>query len=188
MQSAITDESSRTAASQISEIKEALSEQVGPQKYKIWFKNSTNMTLADGYLKVGVPNLFIASWIEKHFLKEISQAVQTVTGADVKVTFSIDPELSGHQRRSKLDSKASAVPNVLSGKKAGPGRAGYHGRRKKKLKLIYRPVSMKGLCYVLLDMGYQLDSLVYLMGTCMCRYIVNLIHIFNARVQTSGTQ
>ena len=135
MQSAITDESSRTAASKVSEIKEALSEQVGPQKYRIWFKNSTNMTLADGYLKVGVPNLFIASWIEKHFLKEISRAVRTVTGSDVKVTFSIDPELSGHQRRTKLDSKASAVPNVLSGKKAGPGKTGYHGRRKKKLKL-----------------------------------------------------
>jgi len=71
MASAITDERSRTSASQISEINEALSELVGPQKFRIWFKNSTNMTLADGYLKVGVPNLFIANWIENHFIKEI---------------------------------------------------------------------------------------------------------------------
>jgi chromosomal replication initiator protein len=132
MQDIITDESSRTAASQISEINEALSEQVGPQKFRIWFKNSTNMTLADGYLKVGVPNLFIASWIENHFVKEISRAVRTVTGAEAKITFSIDPELSGHQRRTRLDSKASAA---LLREQAGPGKTGIQGRRRKKLKL-----------------------------------------------------
>ena len=141
MASAITDESSRTAASQISEINEALSEQVGPQKFRIWFKNSTNMTLADGYLKVGVPNLFIANWIENHFSKEISRAVRTVTGAEAKITFSIDPELSGHQRRTRLDSKASADAEGLTRRQAGPGktgqliRTGAHGRNKKKLKL-----------------------------------------------------
>ncbi|MBN1806405.1 MAG: chromosomal replication initiator protein DnaA [Sedimentisphaerales bacterium] len=135
MQSAIRDESSRTAASQVSEIGEALSEQVGPQKYKIWFKNSTNMTLTDGYLRVGVPNLFIASWIEKHFLKEINQAVRKVTGTDVKVAFSIDSELSGHQRRTKLDSGAPAAPDGLVQKQQGSGKTGVRDSRKKKLKL-----------------------------------------------------
>ncbi|MHC4585155.1 MAG: DnaA ATPase domain-containing protein, partial [Planctomycetota bacterium] len=132
MQDIITDESSRTIASQISEINEALSELVGPQKFRIWFKNSTNMTLADGYLKVGVPNLFIASWIENHFLKEISRAVRTVTAAEAKITFSIDPELSGHQRRTRLDSKTSAA---LIREKAGPGKTRIQGHQKKKLKL-----------------------------------------------------
>ncbi len=135
MASAITDESSRTAASQISEINEALSEQVGPQKFRIWFKNSTNMTLADGYLKVGVPNLFIANWIENHFSKEISRAVRTVTGEEAKITFSIDPELSGHQRRTRLDSKASATPDGLARRQVGPGKTGVQGRHRKKLKL-----------------------------------------------------
>jgi chromosomal replication initiator protein len=135
MQNAIKDESARTAASQIGEISEALSEQVGPQKYKIWFKNSTNMTLADGYLKVGVPNFFIASWIEKHFLKEINQAVRTVIGSDVNVTFNIDPELSGHQRRTKLDSKTTVAPNVLTRKQTGSGKTVSHAHQKKKLKL-----------------------------------------------------
>ena len=132
MQDIITDENSRTVASQISEINEVLSEQVGPQKFRIWFKNSTNMTLADGYLKVGVPNLFIASWIENHFLKEITRAVRTVTGTEVKITFSIDPELSGHQRRTRMDSKASAA---LLREQAGPGKTGVQGRHRKKLKL-----------------------------------------------------
>ena len=132
MQDIITDESLRTVTSQISEINEALSEQVGPQKFRIWFKNSTNMTLADGYLKVGVPNLFIASWIENHFLEEITRAVRTVTGTEAKITFSIDQELSGHQRRTRMDSKASAA---LIREKAGPGKTAAQGRGGKKLKL-----------------------------------------------------
>jgi len=104
MQSTITDETP-----QISAINEALAENIGPQKYRIWFKNSTRLTLTNGYLKVGVPNLFIASWFENHFLNEISQAVRAVTGSSQKITFAIDPELSGHQRRTQLDSQAQLV-------------------------------------------------------------------------------
>ena len=101
MQSTITDE--------ISAIQESLARKIGPQKFRIWFKNSTKLTLADGYLKVGVPNLFIASWIENHFLNEINQAVREVIGRSQKVNFTIDPELSGHQRRTDLDSQAQLV-------------------------------------------------------------------------------
>jgi chromosomal replication initiator protein len=93
------------------------------------------MTLAEGYLKIGVPNLFIASWIEKHFLNEIDRAVRTVTGAQAKITFSIDPELSGHQRRTKLDSKTSAVSDVFADRRAGSKKARSSPRRKKRLKL-----------------------------------------------------
>ena len=109
MQGTITEEPSRTAASQISDVNEALAERVGQQKYRIWFKNSTRLTLTDGYLKIGVPNLFIASWIENHFADEIGQAVKAVTGGNRKITFTIDPELSGHQKKTQLDSQAQLV-------------------------------------------------------------------------------
>ncbi len=130
MQSTITDESSRTAANQISAINEALAEKVGQKKFRIWFKNSTKMTLAGGYLKVGVPNLFIASWIENHFANEINQVVRAVTGAEVKITFSIDPELSGHQRRTQMGSQVSALATVEKARRSSlvARRTGYGSR------------------------------------------------------------
>ena len=82
------------------------------------------MTLTDGYLKVGVPNLFIASWIENHFSNEISQAVHTVTGGYRKSTFTIDPELTGCQKRNQLDSQAKLVEKAQN---RIPGRL-LHGR------------------------------------------------------------
>ena len=98
MQSTITDE--------ISAINKVLAEKVGPQKFRIWFKNSTRLTFSEGYLKVGVPNLFIADWIENHFSKEIAEAVHGVMGSSRKIAFFIDPELSGQQRRAQVSPQA----------------------------------------------------------------------------------
>ncbi|MHC4573573.1 MAG: chromosomal replication initiator protein DnaA [Planctomycetota bacterium] len=108
-------------------------ERVGPQKHRIWFKNSTKLTLSDGYLKIGVPNLFIASWIENHFLNEISRAVRAVAGSARKITFTIDPELAGHQRRTQLDSQAELVDKAQN--RFPAARAGVAQPPKKKLKL-----------------------------------------------------
>jgi len=86
---------------QMNAICQAIAERLGQQRYQVWFKNSTKFTLGQprpgesaGYLKIGVPNLFIAGWIESHFLDDISQAVLAATGNSLKITFAIDPELS----------------------------------------------------------------------------------------------
>ncbi len=127
MPSTITDEQLRCVDDLTSAINEAIAERVGTQKYRIWFKNSTKLTLAGEYLKVGVPNLFIAGWLENHFADEICQAVAAVTGKprrSIKVTFAIDPELFGHQRQTQLDSQASAAGGAASRtlKATPPGR------------------------------------------------------------------
>ncbi|MBW8002487.1 MAG: chromosomal replication initiator protein DnaA [Planctomycetes bacterium] len=127
MQSTVTDE--------ISAINKALTEKIGSQKFRIWFKNSTRMTLADGYLKIGVPNPFIASWIENHFENDITHAVKEVTENNVKITFAIDPQLSGHQRRTVLDSQADRVSKMLPGVEKNKIRAA--AKQKRKLKLSF---------------------------------------------------
>jgi chromosomal replication initiator protein len=138
MQSIIRDDNACQTETQIAEINEVLGEKVGPQKFRIWFKNSTRLTLSDGYLKIGVPNLFIASWLENHFLNEISQAANVVTGKNRKITFSIDPELAGHQRKTQLDSQAQLVDRAHSRFRSPRSRvrsAAAETRRKLKLSL-----------------------------------------------------
>ncbi|MHC4325081.1 MAG: chromosomal replication initiator protein DnaA [Planctomycetota bacterium] len=148
MQSTITDGSFSAsqkdgtcrseAELEIQAINEALANKVGLQKYRIWFKNSTKLTLAGGYLKVGVPNLFIANWIENHFLNEISQAVQSVTGKKAKVTFAIDPELSGRRTGSKTASPTAQKKDRHQSRfvtDRSNKRSGAYGKQKRKLKL-----------------------------------------------------
>lgn len=142
MQSIVTDDRVRSVSEQIDDINVALAGRIGKQKYRIWFENSTNLSLTDGYLKVSVPNSFIANWIEKHFLNEISEAVRSVTGSEVKVTFTIDPQLTGHQRRSQLGSNLSVSKSDGKGrfsaalrKSEGIGASASQKNKRKKLKL-----------------------------------------------------
>ncbi|MBN2130517.1 MAG: hypothetical protein JW741_13535, partial [Sedimentisphaerales bacterium] len=95
-----------TCIQAVEKISEAIARKVGAQRYRIWFKNSTRLTLEEDYVKVGVPNLFIGGWIETHFADAIHGAVAEVLDRPAKVIFTIDPELFGGQRRRQLDSQA----------------------------------------------------------------------------------
>ena len=81
MQASITDARPRAASSDTTAITEALSQRIGAQKYKIWFQSCARFTVADGTLRVGVANPFLATWLEGHFLKDIQGAAQTVLGS-----------------------------------------------------------------------------------------------------------
>jgi chromosomal replication initiator protein len=100
MQSILTDGSSRAAALDTTALAEALSQRIGPQKFRIWFQNCARFTLADGYLRIGVANPFLATWLEGHFLKEIQAAVHAVLGSVPEISFTVDAQLDGERRRS----------------------------------------------------------------------------------------
>ncbi len=78
MQDTIRDDCSRARGAQISAIGETLADKAGPPKYRMWFKHPTTLTFADGVLKVGASNLFMASWIKDHLLHEIFLPVRAV--------------------------------------------------------------------------------------------------------------
>jgi chromosomal replication initiator protein len=76
-------------------IANALAQRIGQQKYRIWFQNSTRFTCVEGYLKIGVPNLFMAKWLENHFLKDVKAAAFAATAGHPKVSFVVDSSLCG---------------------------------------------------------------------------------------------
>ncbi len=118
MQGAITDEGSRTAESVVDAITETLAKRIGPQKYKIWFQSCARFTLAEGYLKIGVPNPFMANWLESHFLREIKAAAYAASGTHLKMSFAIDPELSGGGRQGPVVAREPG--RGPQGRPAGP--------------------------------------------------------------------
>ncbi len=126
MQGSITEERPRAAGLDTTAITEALSQRIGSQKYKIWFQNCARFTVADGTLRIGVANPFLATWLEGHFLKDIQGAAQTVMGSVPEIAFTVDAELGGPQRRATVGSGvptggAAALGGVRS--PAGSGRA-----------------------------------------------------------------
>ena len=118
----------------VARIQDRIAEKIGTQRYKVWFKNSTQFTLADGFLKIGVPNHFVGSWIESHFAEAIIDAARDVTGGELNLTFSIDPKLLGNLRKRQLDSQAQFVASNSErvarqrGREAPPPRRTLRGR------------------------------------------------------------
>ncbi|MGE5294366.1 MAG: chromosomal replication initiator protein DnaA [Solirubrobacterales bacterium] len=114
----ITDEGARTVAGcDTTAITDALAKRIGAEKFKIWFQNSARFTLAEGYLKIGVANPFLATWLEGHFIKDIRAAVESVMGSLPEISFTIDSELSGERRRTQVNArptgaKAKDIPAV----------------------------------------------------------------------------
>ncbi|NLE60414.1 MAG: hypothetical protein GX616_18855, partial [Planctomycetes bacterium] len=37
-------------------IQSKIAEEIGPQRYRVWFKNATQFAMADGHLKISTPN------------------------------------------------------------------------------------------------------------------------------------
>ncbi len=136
MQASITEERPRAAGLDTTAITEALSQRIGSQKYKIWFQSCARFTVADGTLRIGVANPFLATWLEGHFLKDIQGAAQTVLGSVPEIAFTVDAELGGPQRRSAAGSGAAHGQRAIRvGRhvrlRAGgpaPARFGSHGR------------------------------------------------------------
>jgi len=93
----------RSVESVINAINDVIAEKIGQQKFRIWFKNSTRLTLSDGLLKIGVINPFIASWLESHFLTEVIEAAHSVAGSNCQVSFVVDPRLCDNRRPAALD-------------------------------------------------------------------------------------
>lgn len=110
-------------------IRARIAELVGPQKFKVWFKDSTRFAPVDGRLHVGVPNQFIGQWIEDHFAEAIQTAAKEVVGEEVQISFAVDPSLFSLQRnRQQLNAQAASLekctPHDRRGSPAKPRSSG----------------------------------------------------------------
>jgi chromosomal replication initiator protein len=72
---------------------DAIAQRVGPQRFHVWFNNSTRLDLKNDGLEIAVPNDFISEWIGAHFAKPIQEAAHEVLGCPLTVRFNVVPQL-----------------------------------------------------------------------------------------------
>ena len=98
-------------------LENSIAQKIGPQKYKLWFKNATRLTLADSFVRVEGPNVFVGESIERYFGDVIQASAREITGQEHELHFSIEPNLAKHLRRKQPDSQlkyAAANPERLA--------------------------------------------------------------------------
>ena len=59
---------------------EALAKRIGAQRYKVWFADLAQVTLADSTVTVMAPNSFVANWIQKHYADLLVRMASEVLG------------------------------------------------------------------------------------------------------------
>ncbi len=80
-----------------------ISEQVGPKRFNVWFKNVAEFEFSESVLRVSVANQFVGDWIERHFRDVIAKAAADVAGRSLEIAFSTDPSLAGRLGRKQPD-------------------------------------------------------------------------------------
>ncbi|MEA2711000.1 MAG: chromosomal replication initiator protein [Phycisphaerales bacterium] len=78
---------------QLARLADAIAQRVGPQRFHVWFNNSTRLDLKHDGLEIAVPNDFISEWIGTHFNAPIQEAAHEVLGCPLPVRFSVVPQL-----------------------------------------------------------------------------------------------
>jgi len=92
-------------------IEARIADQLGPQRFNIWFKNATRLSFADHYLRVSVPNHFVGEWIEQHFSATVIDAAREVTGNEYTLSFAIEPLLAKNLGKKQPDRQLEFVAN-----------------------------------------------------------------------------
>src|SRR5204862_1700628 len=109
---------------QLARLADAIAQRVGPQRFHVWFNNSTRLDLKHDGLEIAVPNDFISEWIGTHFTKPIQEAAHEVLGCPLIVRFNVVPQLfeveskgdtSGGNGGIKEEGRARAVRTGVAG-------------------------------------------------------------------------
>ncbi|MGE5607656.1 MAG: chromosomal replication initiator protein DnaA [Bacillota bacterium] len=78
---------------QLARLADAIAQRVGPQRFHVWFNNSTRLDLKQDGLEIAVPNDFISEWIGRNFAQPIQDAAREVLGCSLRVRFNVVPQL-----------------------------------------------------------------------------------------------
>lgn len=76
------------------QITQALREQLGQQKFAMWFDGASQLAFDPdaNTLRVTVPNQFTLNWIERHFSADLRAAAQAATQQDINLDLSLQEQ------------------------------------------------------------------------------------------------
>ncbi|NLF31343.1 MAG: chromosomal replication initiator protein DnaA [Planctomycetes bacterium] len=100
-------------------ILDTLETRLGPQRFNAWFRSTTRLDIDKDYVKLNVPNPFVASWIENHFLDDVEASIAQGLGEARPLMICVDASLSKQLRKRQLDQQATRVRRTTTGETRG---------------------------------------------------------------------
>ena len=93
------------------EFLKALADNIGPQRYKVWFTNLAQVSLSDSTVKVTAPNSFVANWIQKHYANLLLRLAGEVVDHRCRLSVQVSDQCAQvTPKKSKETRKSSSAP------------------------------------------------------------------------------
>lgn len=105
------------------DIQERIKQELGMQRYGLWFHRTELLSLNETELVVGVPNITILQFLERRYKSPVAEVVEQLTGQRLNVRFDVAPRLFRKMRaeqRSIQEADADAPPLLDLRPQAGP--------------------------------------------------------------------
>jgi len=99
------------------QILDVIEENIGSARFDLWFRNTEVEDIRDGLIEVGTPNLFVASWLERHFTRLVEEAFARALHRPVRVRFVASGTLFQEARQRQDEEMAQLL------REGGAGRA-----------------------------------------------------------------
>ncbi len=100
----------------------AIAAKVGPQRFHVWFDNSTRLGFRNDRLEICVPNEFIRDWSQQRFATVIQEAAVEIFGATLSLQFNVFPDaFDAADFPAARSSPATAAPIALGDEGAADG-------------------------------------------------------------------
>ncbi len=74
-----------------------LSRRVNRQSFYTWLKPTVMLGVDDSTMQIGVPNRFVADWLQEHYSDLITEALRSVTERDCSFAFIVSPHCEAAQ-------------------------------------------------------------------------------------------
>ncbi len=97
----------------VAALRSELAQQLGPERFELWFGESTKLELTEQELSIGAPNRFFRDWLQTNFRSQLDSAVTRVGCGPVGLRFYVDATLP-----TPATQKTPATPAVQAASSA----------------------------------------------------------------------
>ncbi|MFO7674819.1 MAG: chromosomal replication initiator protein DnaA [bacterium] len=101
------------------QVLEFLKSRINKEGYETWLAPTKGWAVSDDALEVSVPNGFFADWISQHYAANVREALVSISGRDLKLSF---------RARDATDAASLRRPSAVSPRPGGDNGARLHGR------------------------------------------------------------
>ncbi len=155
-------------------ITEQLHRRIGPQKYDMWFGQSTRLRVDGGHLEVATDSPFVAQWIEANFSTALQGVARQTLGEGARIEVRVSPSVpparpaqpEEHPGRRTAHDHRPPYANGHPRRHRTGGRAGTHRRLEDFVVGTSNRLAYSTSCRLTEDPDARMISPLFIHGDC----------------------